>query len=724
MRKNIYLMSRKIILTVILVFLPFSGSGGGLGDILSNPVGSVVSYITEPSIDNLDNKLERRGMALILEAREQLDSTLMARLNDLDKWSKLTIADASAQIKMAAYQAEVDFYAKLDARTEKINDDMYTQQGLLSRGLNSTVAVLQSSLLVVASFSALLVCLAYFGVRISNFKWKKSFSYKKGVFVIVGLFITLIIAIKAGGWYIHKSIISAQRLELKKAVAPEIRDFNLASFRAGQIQMLATPDSKEEKDANKIAEKYEIIRVFFNRRNLLSSETQFINFSNAILSAVQHQWVNGKNIDKDLMTIFAMLTFGNKNRARADEFTAAQFAATALSKGENTPLWTSTFQKPALAILNLYLTRPLTAEEMNIFFPSNAKLLKENIPSLNVYNLEELRGISVKDEEEKNGLANLVRNHVLKTNSLYFRVINWNLKNVATGSDIRSGQLQLIEDIKSNNAEWVQILNSNAYKNAQLPEKLKLLTIPYAIQIRLLDYGISLKDNTLNLPKEGMMCKSAVTRVSPDILRSPDTRSADRRLPGFGNSNAVIEDTVNRLIQDGSLTELSGFALTRTIEESTSIYYQELYKMEQSWYIATKSPGEIDINCDLLGSNYICPPKISKKERVIRGVNLGDGIPPIDDIIEYDEKTPVGECIPEEAKVKYDEKIIQSNLQSLLRLSALSGLTSCTTKDCGEVDSYQPFFRIIQNGSNEKVDDDKTKELYQLYSNALWVGTF
>lgn len=711
-------------MAITLVFLPFSGSGGGLGDILSNPVGSVVSYITEPSIDNLDNKLERRGMALILEAREQLDSTLMARLNDLDKWSKLTIADASAQIKMAAYQAEVDFYSKLDARTEKINDDMYTQQGLLSRGLNSTVALLQSSLLVVASFSALLICLAYFGVRISSFKWKKTFSYKTGVFVIVGLFITLIIAIKVGGWYVHKSIISVQRLELKKALAPEIRDFNLASFRANQIQMLATPDSKEEKDANIIAEKYEIIRVFFNRRGLLSSETQVINFSNAILSAVQHHWVNGKNVDKDLMTIFAMFTFGNKNRARADEFTAAQFAATALSKGTNTPLWTSTFKKPALAILSLYLTRPLTTEEMNVFFPSNAKSLKENIPSLNVYNLEELREISVSNEGGGNGLANIVRNHILKTNSLYFRVVNWNLNNAASGYDIRDGQLKLIEDIERNNAEWVRILNSNEYKNAQLPEKLKLLTIPYAIQIRLLDYGISLKENTLNLPKEGVMCKSAVTRISQDILRNPDARSADRRLPGFENSNAVIKDTVNRLIQDGSLTELSGFALTRTIEESTGIYYQELYKMERSWYIATKSPGEVDINCDMLNSNYICPPKISKGYRVVRGVNLGDGIPPIEEIIEFDIKTPVNECIPEEAKVKYDEKIIKSNLQGLLRLSALSGLTSCTTKDCGEVDSYQPFFRIIQNGSNEKVEHDKTKELYQIYSNALWAGTF
>nr|WP_310615675.1 hypothetical protein [Pantoea cypripedii] len=708
MMKIKFFLSGKFIMTAILVLLPISGSGGGIGGVFTNPIGALVSYVTQPSIDNLDGMLDARGRALILEARTQLDNALSARLDDLDKWSRLTIAEASAKIKLATNDAENNLVRIIDARALQFQEDLYKQQGTFNRNLLHTISILQASLLIVMASAAVFACLVHFGFRITTKNRGKKISYWSSAVMIFSIFITLVVLMKIGGWYIQQSAIKTERIELAKALSPNVRDFDLAAFRAKQIVLLSAPDSKEEAEAEISYEKYAIIQRFFNQRYTFESTSDFLDFSSRLKAAIQNTLVTDKKIDKDLMAILAIITFDNLRRTRTDEFIGAQLAATAISTGGATPLWKSTFEGPVQAVIRRYLTRPLTVEEMTTFFPENAKILRENIPAMKIVDPIVLNSLPGKAESVNDSLSALVRNHLLDTSSLYFKVVDWNLHTPSNGSGQRNGQQQLISDIEANHAAWIHILDSDAYKSASLAEKIKLLTLQYAISARLSDYKESLKNNSLKQDIDGFTCKSSVARIPKEILRSPDTRSVDRRLPAPSNSSPFIEETINHLIKDGSLTALSGFAASRTLQDATGVLSEYLYSMERYLYVSTKKIGDADINCDLLPGNYQCPP-LKVEFPILRGQFF---------------LFPVKECIPEEAKIKYQKDDIESGLKNFLTYSASAGLVACSTEKCNSSQDYLPVFRLIQNRNSDSLKNIETEKLYQQYSNALWAGTF
>lgn len=701
----------KFLLSALLILSPTSGSVGGLMDVMTNPLGTLGAYVTQPSIDGLDSMLDARGRQLIIEARTQLDNSLTARLNDLDQWSKLTIADAASKIKLATNDAETNLERIIDERYAKFQQDLYDQQGAFKRNLVQTISLLQASLLVVAACSAVFACLVHFGFRIATNNKDKKINYRSSAIIIATIFIVMLASIKIGSWYIQRGAIKSERTELAKALAPNVRDFDLAAFRSKQILMLTPPDTKEEAREKINAEKYEIIQVFFNQRYSFSSQTNYLLFLSRVKSAIQNLWVAQKTIDKDLMSILAIITFDNQNRTRSDEFIGAQLAATALSTGASTPLWESTFKSPVESLILRYLTRPLTTEEMSEFFPYNAKTLQQNIPAIKIFSLSDFNNFTKQMKDMKDSLSISIRNHMLNTNSLYFRVIYWNLRTPFNGSEPRNGQQQLIKDIDDNRAAWLHILSSDAYKSASLAEKIKLSTIQYAVFTRLSDYKDSFIKNNLTQDVSSFTCKSDITHASRDNIRNAETRSEDRAIPEIGNPSTIVEETFDYLVKDGSLTALSSFAISRTLEDEANKSLPALYLMEKKLYTSIKKNGDFDINCDLLKDNYKCPPtKIIIPEPIFKT-----------HLTFY---KPVMECVPDDAKVKYNDETINSSRNDFLAYSAASGFVACGDYKCNSPLDYTPVFRLMQKRDYQSSSNTKTDEYYQLYSNARWAGSF
>lgn len=133
--------------------------------------------------------------------------------------------------------------------------------------------------------------------------------------------------------------------------------------------------------------------------------------------------------------------------------------------------------------------------------------------------------------------------------------------------------------------------------------------------------------------------------------------------------------------------------------------------MEKKLYTSIKKNGDFDINCDLLKDNYKCPPtKIIIPEPIFKT-----------HLTFY---KPVMECVPDDAKVKYNDETINSSRNDFLAYSAASGFVACGDYKCNSPLDYTPVFRLMQKRDYQSSSNTKTDEYYQLYSNARWAGSF
>ncbi len=713
-----------VLMASVMVLLPAVGSSSCFlvcgSNPVTNPVGTALGYFTQPSIDNLDSTLDARGKDLIALAGKELDRVLQARMGDLDKWSKLTIADASAQIKLAANDAENNLDDKLNQRIAQVQSALYDQQGVFRRNLYYSIALLQKSLLLVVGVAALLATGVVAGIHYFGRKRGVAVDLKRMAIVVGGILAVLVIAIEAGGWYLRWSTLKSERDELSKALSPDVRDFDLAAFRAQQIAMLVPVGAKDERNARREEQKYELIQTFFNQQHLLRGKDQQRDFIARLQAAIQARWESEKTVDRDLMATLAMAAFNSGYRTRQDEFIGAQLAATALTAHGESPLWASTFEKPAKAIVARYLERPLSDDELATLFPENAKNFLLEIPSARVFTVADGRRL-VGDGADT--FATQVRAHVLKTQALYFQVVAWNGATPGTGTGPRPGQQKVIDDINANEAEWAGILASKTADAASMTEKVKLLNLPFAVFARLADYRDALSANAINSADMPIAaCRPATPRVPRDALRSPQTRSIDWRLAEPRNAANVSATVVKVLASDGSLSELSVFAMRRGEEATVTSGAEALYKAEREFMWAHRAPGHVDVDCDLLAADYTCP-----KRKEVRHVPTGIGGFPWGGggaIAAISVDVDVPECLPDQARIVSTQNLVDDHLRSFIESSARMGLVACKDASCAQPRDYLPAFRVLQMRYPNLTFKDGAPSLYQTYASAQWVGTF